>query len=200
MAVQPPIIIALVNMCRRNAVTYALLNYDTHTNLFLIQEPWFDTIGTARNDTARQGVDVLGGVSSPSWEILYPAIPKDHRPKVMAYAHRQATKAQSSPPFTVVPRHDVSAHPCLQVLDTVLDNETWRVINFYHDVKDSSSLRALMALDIDATVPTLVVGDFNTHSPTWSPPNVPRSRWAGQVEECEASNLLTLANSPGEIT
>jgi hypothetical protein len=76
MSVHPPTFIASVNMRRRNAVTHALLNSDTHTNIYLIQEPWFDTIGTARLDTAQQGVDILGGVASPGWEILYPVIPK----------------------------------------------------------------------------------------------------------------------------
>ena len=39
-----PILIALVNMHKRNAVTHALLNSDRFTNIFLIQEPWYDTI------------------------------------------------------------------------------------------------------------------------------------------------------------
>jgi hypothetical protein len=140
MAVQPSILIASVNMRKRNAVTHALLNSDTRTNLFLIQEPWFDTIGTARKDTARQGVDVLGGVASPGWEVIYPNIPEGRRPKVMAYARRRAINPQFDPPFTIVPRIDISAHPCLQVLDVVLDGESWRVINFYHDTRDDSSL------------------------------------------------------------
>ena len=170
-------------MRRRNAATHALLNSDMRTNLFLIQEPWFDTIGTARKDTAHQGVDVLGGAASPGWEVLYPSIPEGRRPKVMAYARRRATNPQFDTPFSTVPRLDVSTHPCLQVLDVVFDGEVWRIINFYHDVKDSSSLQTLITLDIDATTPTLVVGDFNTHSPSWSPPDIPRSGWAGQVEE-----------------
>src|SRR5258707_15459531 len=183
MAVQPPIIIASVNMRRRNAVTHALLDNDTHTNLFLIQGPWFDTIGTARNDSACQGVDVLGGVASPGWEIIYAVILKGLRPKVMTYARRQATNSPLEPPFTAIPHHDISSHPCLQVLDIIFDDETWQVINFYHDTWDPTSLRALTTLDIDATIPTLVVGDFNTHSPTWSPPDIPKSRRADQIEE-----------------
>jgi hypothetical protein len=200
MAVHPPIIISSVNMRKRNAVTHALLNSDTHTSIFLLQEPWFDTIGTARKDEARQGVDVLGGVASPGWEILYPSIPKDHRPKVMAYARKRAPNTQLEPPFTVVPRLDVSTHPCVQVLDIVFDTTTWRIINFYHDIRDASSLRALTSLDIDELTPTLVVGDFNTHADAWSPPDVPRSRWANQIEEWAARNLLVLANNPGEVT
>jgi ribonuclease HI len=187
-------------MRRRNAATHALLNSDEYTNLFLIQEPWFDTIGTARLDSARQGVDVLGGVSSPGWEIVYPAIPKGSRAKVMAYARKQEHNPPIKPRFTTVPRLDVSTHPCLQALDIVFDAKTWRIINFYHDVKDRSSLQALLSLNIDATTPTLVVGDFNTHSATWSPPTIPRSTWAGHIEEWAATNLLVLANTPGEVT
>jgi hypothetical protein len=118
----------------------------------------------------------------------------------MAYARRRATNAQFEPPFSIVPRLDISAHPCLQVLDVVFDRELWRVINFYHDVRDNSSLQALTSLDIDAITPTLVVGDFNTHSPSWSPSDILRSGWAGHVEEWAATNLLTLANTPGEVT
>jgi hypothetical protein len=47
MPAQSPIRIASVNMRKRNAVTHALLNSDNDTNLFLLQEPWFNKIGTA---------------------------------------------------------------------------------------------------------------------------------------------------------
>ena len=74
------------------------------------------------------------------------------------------------------------------------------MINFYHDIRDSTSLQKLLEIDIDATTPTLVIGDFNTHAQAWSPFNTPRSQWAGHLEEWAAVNLLTLANNPGEIT
>jgi hypothetical protein len=118
----------------------------------------------------------------------------------MTYAHRQAITPQTEPPFTVVPRLDLAAHPCLQILDVVFDNATWCVINFYHDVRDNSCLWALTNLDIDAVIPTLVIGNFNAHSLSWSPLDIPRSRWSNQIEEWAATNLLILANNPGEIT
>jgi hypothetical protein len=173
MLVHPPIIFSLVNMHKRNTVTHTLLNSDMHTNLFLLQEPWFDTISTARNNDARQGIDIGGRVASPSWEILYPVIPKSQRPKVMAYACRQAPNTHLELPFMVVPRHDVSDHPCVQVLDIVFDTTTWQVINIYHNVHNITSLRALTNLDIDMLTPTLVMGNFNTHADTWSPPDIP---------------------------
>ena len=200
MPAHPPLFIASVNMRKRNAVTHALLNSDNNTHLFLIQEPWFDKIGTARQDNARQGIDILGGVASPAWELLYPGFVANQRPKVMAYARKHTPQSSNTPHFSVVPRIDICAHPTLQVLDIILDNKEWRIINFYHDVRDKSSLQALLALDIDAVTPTLVIGDFNTHSRSWSPPDIPRSPWANRIEEWAATNLLSLANKPGEIT
>jgi len=38
------------------------------------------------------------------------------------------------------------------------------------------------------------------HSRTWSPLDIPRSLWAGCLEEWAARNLLTIANNPEEIT
>jgi hypothetical protein len=178
MPAQPPIIIASANMRKRNAATHALLNSNDTAQLLLIQEPWFGRIGTAREDNARQGTDVLGGVAAQSWELVYPGYTEGQRPKVMAYARKPSQRATNVPRFSVVPRLDVCSHPTLQVLDIVFDDdETWRVINFYHDVRDNSSLQALLSLDIDALTPTLIVGDFNTHSPSWSPPDTPRSPW-----------------------
>ena len=86
------------------------------------------------------------------------------------------------------------------MLDLIFDNKQWRVINFYNNVRDSSSLDALLGLNIDATVPTLVIGDFNAHSREWSPADVSRSTDAGRIEVWAAVNLLTLANTPREIT
>jgi hypothetical protein len=103
MAVQPPIHIVSVNMRKRNAVTHALLNSISNTNLILIQEPWFNRIGTARNDNAREGIDVLGGVATPAWDIIYPGLSKDKPPKVMAYAQKQTQDAKEATHFTVVP-------------------------------------------------------------------------------------------------
>ena len=184
-------------MRKHNTVTHALLNSTNDTDLILIQEPWFNQIGTARKDDAREGVDVLGGVAAPTWDILYPGLGKDKPPKTMAYARKQT---QGTAHHTVVPRLDICPHPTVQVLDLIFDNEEWRVINFYHDVRDNSSLDALLSLDIDAIIPTLIIGDFNAHSQAWSPPDVPRSRGATRIEEWAATNLLTLANTPGEIT
>jgi endonuclease/exonuclease/phosphatase family metal-dependent hydrolase len=117
----------------------------------------------------------------------------------MAYSHKQM-QMDNGTHFTVVPHLDVCAHPTIQVLDLVLNKEQWRVINFYHDIRDNTSLQKLLEIDINTIIPTLVIGDFNTYSQAWSPPNIPHSQWTSHLEEWAATNLLTLANNPGEIT
>jgi hypothetical protein len=201
MPAQPPIHIVSVNMRKRNAVTHALLNSISNTDLILIQEPWYGRIGTTREDNSREGADVLGGVAAPGWDIIYPGLSKGNPPKVMAYVRKQTQHKASTTHFTVVPHLDVCSHPTVQVLDLIFDKEQWRVINFYHhDVKDSLSLDTLSGLDIDAITPTLIIGDFNAHSEEWSPRGVLHSKGARRIEEWAAMNLLTLANTPGEIT
>ena len=86
------------------------------------------------------------------------------------------------------------------VLDISFDDKTWRIVNFYNDVNDPSTLDTLLALDLNPTIPTLVTGNFNTHLHSWSPPNVTPSSWAEKLEKWAISYLLVLANEPGIIT
>ena len=72
-----PFMIMLVNMHKCNAVTHALLNFASHAHLILLQEPWFNKIGTARHDNAREGIDILGGVAAPAWDPFYPTLKPD---------------------------------------------------------------------------------------------------------------------------
>jgi hypothetical protein len=196
-----PINITSVNMRRRNAMTHALLHSSPADQIILVQEPWFDRIGTARKDTARDGVDVLGGVASPGWEVHYPAVPEGGQAKVMAYTRKRSWEYTNSPSlFATTTRRDLCAHPCIMIVDISFDDRTWRIVNFYNDVRDQSALDTLLALDLDPIIPTLVVGDFNTHSRSWSPPGNTPSLWAGRLEEWVIGNLLVLANEPGVIT
>ena len=198
MMVHPPIHIVPVNMCKHNAVTHALLNSIKDTHLILLQEPWFNKIGTARSDNAREGIDVLDGVANPAWKLLYPASDKDNPPKVMAYVRKQNQNTRNTTHFTVVSRIDMCQHLSVQVLDVIFDKEQWRVINFYHDTRNAASLDTLLGLDIDTIIPTFVIGNFNAHSQEWSPPDVPRSKGATCLEQWAATNLLTLVNTSPE--
>ena len=119
----------------------------------------------------------------------------------MAYSCKLDWVDGSAPArFSISPHLYLCSHPCIQVLDMAIGPEVWRIVNFYHDIRDASALEALMALDLDPLIPTMVTRDFNMHSRLWSPPDITPSRWAGRVEEWAIGNLLILANKPGVIT
>ena len=65
--------------------------------------------------------------------------------------------------------NDLCSHPMILITDISIESYYWCTINFYNDVDDPSSIKALMELDLDSTIPTLLVGDFNIHSHSWSP-------------------------------
>ena len=71
-------------------MTHALLHSSPTDHIILVQEPWFNRIGTAHKDTEKEGIDVLGGVASPGWEAHYPTIPVKGRAKVMAYTRKRS--------------------------------------------------------------------------------------------------------------
>lgn len=66
-------------------------------------------------------------------------------------------------------RLDLCAHPCILITDFSFNNMIWRTINFYNDVDDDLALTTLLTLELDPLIHTLLVGDFNSHSRTWSP-------------------------------
>jgi hypothetical protein len=76
----------------------------------------------------------------------------------------------------------------------------WRTINFYNDVDDPTALTTLLSLDLDPTIPTLLTGDFNLHSRSWSPPDWAHSHAADRVEEWLATQTFTLLSAPGVPT
>jgi hypothetical protein len=178
-----------VNMARRNAAMHTLLNMDSQFHLILVQEPWFSRIGTARADGNPDGESILGGVASPGWEAFHPVLDKGQTAKVIIYKHKRATF------FNVVARPDLAAHNCLQIIDVMSDDQIVRVINFYNDVRDPSARQALFRLDLhEPHIPTVICGDFNMHSPSWSLPGATPSPWTRDLEDWAATQLLQLAN------
>src|SRR5713226_9590250 len=143
---------------------------------------------------ARQFVtDTVVLVAAVAPAIVYgctPATPDGGQAKVMAYTWKRSWEDTNSPAlFSATSRHNLCTHPCIMVLDLTFDDRTWHIVNFYNDIRDRSSLNVPLVLDLDPSVPTLVVGDFNTHSHSWSPPDINPSPWAEQVEEWAIGNL-----------
>ncbi len=104
--------------------------------MILTQEPWFNKIGTTHKDNAQEGVDTLGSVSSPGWEIHYPAVLENGRAKVMVYTRKRSWEGVNSQAlFTATSRLDLCSHPCVMVLDLNFDNTIWQLVNFYNDTR-----------------------------------------------------------------
>jgi hypothetical protein len=187
-----------VNMRRQNAAMHSLLETNTLDDVLFVQEPWFDRIGVERADREREGVDVLGGAKHPDWDLFYPHKTNMQRAKVMTYRRKQVSNRLN--PLQVIPCLDLAKHPTILITDIRVHKDTIHVINFYNDVDDPSSINTLLKLDLDPTVPTMLVGDFNLHSRTWSPNNWERSTKAPAFEQWAASQTFTLLTHPGDIT
>jgi hypothetical protein len=176
---------------------HVLLNDKGEDDLLCVQEPWFNPVGMARCDSMIQGKDVLGGAVNPKWRLAYPSLTNSQRAKVMTYIRLHDWVSKFKPNFCqLIVHNNLASHPCLLITDIHSGTYYWRVINFYNDVDDPSVLNALVALDIDATIPTLLVGDFNLHSPSWSPTGWNTSRGAHRLEEWAASQTLDLLTKP----
>jgi hypothetical protein len=78
--------------------------------------------------------------------------------------------------------------------------ETWRILNFYNDVDDPTALCMLLGLDLDPLIPTLLAGDFNLHSFTWSPMGWTPDQKAADLEEWAATQTLSLLTQVGVPT
>ena len=190
-----------VNMRRRNFAMHALLASNVDDDILCVTEPWFSRIGVARDDALRDGLDVLGGAAHPNWDIHYPYFTTDQRAKVMMYTRRHSRARQRQLiPWRCVVRPDLGRHPCLLIADIHDGPALLRVVTFYNDVDDPSALQALLRLSLPPTVPTILVGDFNLHSPSWSPPDVPRSPGVAAFELWAAPEGLELQTPPGTIT
>lgn len=193
--------IASVNMRHRNAAMHTLLATNDTDDILLVQEPWFNPVGTAHCDSNFNGQDVLGGTAHPKWELHYPFFTHKQRAKVMVYAciHDRYHPFWRNK-LRVTACKDLTQHPSILIVDVHMGSQTWRVINFYNDVDDPLALNMLLALDLDPLVPTLLCSDFNLHSFTWSPLGWTPSPKAALLEEWATTNVLELLTNPGQPT
>ena len=190
------------NMRRMNAAMHALLSTNEEDDLLCIQEPWFNRIGVQRSDKEKHGKDISGGAAHPDFTLFYPYHTNTRIAKVMTYARKYARtdKGKRTTPICTIPRLDLSTHPTILITDHYVEHDRLRIINFYNNVDDPSSLQSLIDLNLDITFPTILLGDFNLHSRSWSPENIPRSANAHKFEAWVADQTLSLQTTPGTIT
>jgi hypothetical protein len=170
-------------------------------NILFIQEPWFNRICIARSDDQQEGRDILGGAANPSWLLAYPYFKPEQHAKVMMYVHIHDRDHPFKKNFCQhTTCNDLAAHPCILITDILVGQLQWRAINFYNNVDDKSALATLLSLDLDSTIPTIIMGDFNLHSRSWSSPEWSTSSTSSQVEEWLATQTFTLLSQPGVPT
>ena len=194
--------LSTVNMRCRNAMMHTLLNSNNEDDILFIQEPWFGNIGTVRDDALREGREVFGGVGNPKWNTFYPHFTNGLRAKVMTYARiHDIDKPFKRHLLRGSARLDLCAHPCILITDFSFNDTLWRTINFYNDVDDDSALTTLLSLDLDPSIHTVLVGDFNSHSRSWSPPGWGNySTSASKIEGWASCQGLQLLSWPGTVT
>ena len=88
-----------------------------------------------------------------------------------------------------------------QVIEVIVLGTVFYIVNIYHSVHNHKpSLSHILPFPLDPDTPTLVVGDFNMHSSTWSLPGVMVLSWAAPLEEWFEESDLLLANPAGVAT
>jgi hypothetical protein len=186
--------ILFVNMCCHNAASHCLLNTNTKADLIMVQEPWFDRIGTSCLDSDPEGVDILGGIANPNWDCIYPKMTCRERCKVMAY------QCISSTHFNVTNHIDLTSCHHILTLNIHLESSTFQAINVYHDTDFRRSLENILNIETEPQIPTIISGDFNTHSRSWSPSGIHPSPWADKVKDWVVSQNLALTSPTGILT
>jgi len=183
-----------VNMNRQSPLTHSLLQTCT-ADIILIQEPWIRTITTARSDSDPLGTAIPGTTNNNMWECFLPSFTDPKQVHVAAYVKFDLART-----FSI---HNNLSHPLStlesMVLDFSFEEETLRIVNVYHRVPDKPShhnLLHLLSSELDPLLPTLLLGNFNTHSHIWSFPYSTISPWATDLVDWFDNQGLELLNPP----
>ena len=179
-----------VNAHRLNNGIHSMLHQDDEVNILLIQEPWFYTVATLRSDDNPEGTPQKGVPINDKWVHLLPTHTQSDTCKTAAYVAKNialAVKIHLDHPLTSLNS---------MVLDVMDDDVVaLRIYNIYHAVPQRGhDLHHLLMHDIDDLTPTLIMGDFNTHSPRWSINDHPTSSWACALTDWANAQGLTCLN------
>ena len=152
---------------------HSLLEKDD-ADIILIQEPWFRTVATLRSDTTHEGAPQLGAPIHSMWDLHTPCHAPTNTCKVVAYTRKTIASIIRNNTSDAVANLNTLA---LDILDDA--SIAMRLINIYHTVPPQGhNLHHLLHYDPDDRIPTVLLGDFNTHARRWSLPDRTPSSWA----------------------
>ena len=148
----------------------------TDAHIILVQEPSKVPLVPSCSDTDPDGIAIYGTVKHSLWETYLPPFQTPY-PHVVTFV-----KKMILPLFTISTIDCFASYHSLGLSFTHLDF-SFHLLNFYHHVTDKTpNLSHLLHTHIDDAIPTILCGDFNTHSCSWSPPNISPSLWLDSLE------------------
>ena len=176
----------------------ALLQTST-ADILIIQEPWIGTIQIGQSDSDPSGLEIPGATNNNMWECYLPSFTDPSTVRVTVYIK---TDFACTFAITNILSHPIST-PESMILDISFEQELLRIVNVYHRTpadRDSHNLLHLLSSSLDPLVPTLLLGDFNTHSHIWSLPSATTSPWATELIDWFDNQGLELLNPPCIVT
>jgi len=188
-----PIQITSINMNRQSTLTHILLQTST-TDILLIQEPWIGTVNTAQSDSDPLGTAIHGPTNNNMWECYLPVFTDPDLVCVAVFVRYDLART-----FAIT---NLISHPAASVesmiLDFAFEEETLRIVNVYHRMHNDSyhNLLHLFASQFDPLIPTILMGNFNTHSHIWSFLYSTISLWATELVDWFDDQGLELLNPP----
>ena len=143
-----------------------MLENGSEFEIILIQKPWFNVVTTLHSDTDPTGVSQLGVAMHPEWDAHLPKYRNGDICKVIAYTKKGL---QRSHIIDNVFNHPL-ANPNSIIINVKEDNQVIaRLVNTYHAAPPTGhSLQYLFNYDAEDLTPTIITGNFNTHSTLWS--------------------------------
>jgi len=181
-------------MNRQCALTHSLLQTSS-ADILIIQEPWIGTVQIRCSDSDPSGFEVPGATHNNMWECFLPSFTDPASVQVAAYIK---TDFACTFAITNVLSHPISS-PESMILDISFEQESLHIINIYHCIpsdRDGHKLLHILSSTLDPLIPTLLLGDFNTHSHIWSLPSATISPWAAELIDWFDNQGLELLNPP----
>ena len=182
------------NIMKSSPLTESLLQtaLENNVSLVLIQEPRLIT-----NPIPSQSHSFnLRSINHPSFFQLLPKTVFPNQPRVLAYVLKSTS-------FNICLREDLSSDPDYMILEVRHGGNKFFIYNIYNqkDQLQSTSPRTFERVLRDTRLlnPSLVLGDFNLHHPSWDPLSC-QSPGAECFVDWTEDNNLTLLNCPGERT
>jgi hypothetical protein len=168
-----------------------MLENGSEFEIILIQEPWFDVVATLRSDTDPTSISQLGVAMHPEWDAHLPKHRNGDTCKAIAYTKKGLQRLHI---IDNILNHPL-ANPNSIIIDVKEDNQVIaRLINTYHAVPPTGhNLQYLFDYDAEDLIPTIIVGDFNTHLTLWSMKGKTPSAWARVFEDwLERTDFLVM--------